>query len=169
MMPEGGRGSVDRAAALLHDAGQLVARVVRAASETAIHRIPVRHRIRVGTTNLAERSSVEERRRTKDAGPLPHEKAAMKLVSATCSAPPKAGAGSRLANSNATNCDCCAELGLEPPPTTDNQKATTTGAGVSPHDHPGHPLTGTSGLDQRDAYDHFSASRSPLKQAPAAA
>jgi transposase-like protein len=31
----------------------------------AIHRVPVRHRIRVRTTNLAERSFVEERRRTK--------------------------------------------------------------------------------------------------------
>ena len=30
----------------------------------AIHRVPVRHRIRVRTTNLAERSFVEERRRT---------------------------------------------------------------------------------------------------------
>ena len=31
----------------------------------AIHRVPVRHRIRLRTTNLAERSFVEERRRTK--------------------------------------------------------------------------------------------------------
>jgi len=31
----------------------------------AIHRVPVRHRIRVRTTNLAERSFEEERRRTK--------------------------------------------------------------------------------------------------------
>lgn len=30
----------------------------------AIHRVPVRHRIRVRTTNLAERSFVEQRRRT---------------------------------------------------------------------------------------------------------
>jgi hypothetical protein len=43
----------------------------------AIHRVPVRHRIRVRTTNLAERSFVEERRRTKVigrvllAGPVP--------------------------------------------------------------------------------------------------
>ena len=49
----------------------------------AIHRVPVRHRIRVRTTNLAERSFVEERRRTKVAGRLPGEKAAMKLVFAT--------------------------------------------------------------------------------------
>ena len=34
----------------------------------AIHRVPVRHRIRVRTTNLAERSFVEERRRTKVIG-----------------------------------------------------------------------------------------------------
>jgi hypothetical protein len=49
----------------------------------ASHRVPVRHRIRVRTTNLVERSFVEERRRTKVTGRLPDEKAAMKLVFAT--------------------------------------------------------------------------------------
>jgi transposase-like protein len=49
----------------------------------AIHRVPVRHRIRVRTTNLAERSFVEERRRTKVIPRLMDEKAAMKLVFAT--------------------------------------------------------------------------------------
>jgi transposase-like protein len=49
----------------------------------AIHRVPVRHRIRVRTTNLAERSFVEERRRTKVIPRFPDEKAAMKLVFAT--------------------------------------------------------------------------------------
>ena len=49
----------------------------------AIHRVPVRHRIRVRTTNLAERSFVEERRRTKVIPRFTDEKAAMKLVFAT--------------------------------------------------------------------------------------
>ena len=40
----------------------------------AIHRVPVRHRIRVRTTNLAERSFVEERRRTKVIGRFRDEK-----------------------------------------------------------------------------------------------
>jgi hypothetical protein len=40
-----------------------------------------------------------------------------------------------------------ADLGLDPPPTTDEQKTPLPGAGASPHDHPGHPFTGTTGLD----------------------
>jgi putative transposase len=49
----------------------------------AIHRIPHRHRIIVRTTNLAERSFVEERRRTKIIPRLNDERSAMKLVFAT--------------------------------------------------------------------------------------
>jgi transposase-like protein len=49
----------------------------------AVHRVPVRHRINVRTTNLAERSFVEERRRTKVIPRLLDEKSAMKLVFAT--------------------------------------------------------------------------------------
>jgi putative transposase len=49
----------------------------------AIHRVPVRHRIRVRTTNLAERSFVEERRRTKVIPRLTDEKTTLKLVFAT--------------------------------------------------------------------------------------
>jgi hypothetical protein len=49
----------------------------------AIHRVPVRHRIRVRTTNLCERSFVEERRRSKVIPRFTSEKAAMKLVFAT--------------------------------------------------------------------------------------
>lgn len=48
-----------------------------------IHRVPVRHRIRVRTTNLAERSFAEEHRRTKVIPRLMDEKAAMKLAYAT--------------------------------------------------------------------------------------
>lgn len=46
-------------------------------------RLPVRHRINVRTTNLLERSFVEERRRTKVIPRLMDEKSAMKLVFAT--------------------------------------------------------------------------------------
>ena len=49
----------------------------------AVHRVPVRHRIRVRTTNLAERSFEEERRRTKVIPRLMSEKATMKLAFAT--------------------------------------------------------------------------------------
>lgn len=46
----------------------------------AVHRVPVRHRIRVRTTNLAERSFAEERRRTKVIGRFNDERSAMELV-----------------------------------------------------------------------------------------
>ena len=49
----------------------------------AIHRVPVRHRIRVPTTNLAERSFGEKRRRTKVIPRLMSEKTTMKLAFAT--------------------------------------------------------------------------------------
>jgi transposase-like protein len=49
----------------------------------SIHRVPVRHRIRVRTTNLAERSFEEERRRTKVIPRLRSERAAVKLAFAT--------------------------------------------------------------------------------------
>jgi putative transposase len=46
-------------------------------------KVPVRHRINVRTTNLLERSFVEERRRTKVIPRFSDEKSAMKLVFAT--------------------------------------------------------------------------------------
>ena len=49
----------------------------------AIHRIPVRHRVNMRTTNLVERSFVEERRRTKVIPKLLDERSAMKLMFAT--------------------------------------------------------------------------------------
>ena len=49
----------------------------------AIHRVPVRHRIRVRTTNLAERSFEEERRRTKVIPRLMTERSTLKLAFAT--------------------------------------------------------------------------------------
>ena len=49
----------------------------------AIHRVPVRHRIRVRTTNLAERSFVGERRRTKVSRPVRRRTRGDELVFAT--------------------------------------------------------------------------------------
>lgn len=49
----------------------------------AIHWVPVRHRIRVRTTNLAERGFEEERRLTKVIPRLLSERATMKLAFAT--------------------------------------------------------------------------------------
>jgi putative transposase len=49
----------------------------------AIHRVPLRYRVKVRTTNLAERSFLEERRRTKVIPRPRSEKAALKLAFAT--------------------------------------------------------------------------------------
>jgi putative transposase len=90
----------------------------------AIHRVPVRHRIRVRTTNLAERSFVEERRRTKVIPRFPDEKAAMKLVFATLIR--AADRWCRVSISALERHQLTllrAELGLDPPPAnTDNRK-----------------------------------------------
>jgi transposase-like protein len=86
----------------------------------AIHRVPVRHRIRVRTTNLCERSFVEERRRSKVIPRFTSEKAAMKLVFATL-----IRAADRWCRVSITDLErhqlklLRAELGLDPPPTTD--------------------------------------------------
>ncbi|MCA1695887.1 MAG: IS256 family transposase [Actinobacteria bacterium] len=86
----------------------------------AIHRVPVRHRIRVRTTNLAERSFVEERRRTKVIPRLSDEKTTMKLVFATM-----IRTADRWCRVSVTDLErhqlrlLRAELGLDPPPATD--------------------------------------------------
>lgn len=90
----------------------------------AVHRVPVRHRIRVRTTNLAERSFEEERRRTKVIPRLMEEKAAMKLVFATL-----IRAAERWARVSVSDIErhqlklLRAELGLDPPPAI--EKGTT--------------------------------------------
>jgi transposase-like protein len=90
----------------------------------AIHRVPVRHRIRVRTTNLAERSFVEERRRTKVIPRFTDEKAAMKLVFATLIR--AADRWCRVSISDLERHQLTllrAELGLDPPPAnTDDRK-----------------------------------------------
>ena len=91
----------------------------------AIHRVPVRHRIRVRTTNLAERSFVEERRRTKVIPRFPNEQAAMKLVFATM-----IRAADRWCRVSISDLErhqlrlLRAELGLDPPPANTNDRKT---------------------------------------------
>jgi transposase-like protein len=83
----------------------------------AIHRVPVRHRIRVRTTNLAERSFEEERRRTKVIPRLMTEKATMKLAFATMIR--SAGRWCRVSVNEIERHQLRllrAELGLDPPP-----------------------------------------------------
>ena len=92
----------------------------------AIHRVPVRHRIRVRTTNLAERSFVEERRRTKVIGRFGDEHAAMKLVFATM-----IRAAQRWCRVSISDLErhqlklLRAELGIDPPPAGTDQHKTT--------------------------------------------
>ena len=91
----------------------------------AIHRVPVRHRIRVRTTNLAERSFVEERRRTKVIPRFPNEKAALKLVFATIIR--AADRWCRVSTSDLERHQLTllrAELGLDPPPANTNDRKT---------------------------------------------
>jgi hypothetical protein len=89
----------------------------------AIHRVPVRHRIRVRTTKLAERRFEEERRRTKVIPRLMDERAALKLVFATM-----IRAADRWCRVSITDLErhqlrlLRAELGLDPPPAADDAK-----------------------------------------------
>ena len=91
----------------------------------AIHRVPVRHRIRVRTTNLAERSFEEERRRTKVIPRLREEKTTLKLVFATM-----IRAADRWCRVSITELErhqlklLRVELGLDPPPATSQRKTT---------------------------------------------
>ncbi len=76
------------AARLIKDFAEIYPAAVKSFSEDleaslAHLKLPVRHRINVRTTNLLERSFVEERRRTKVIPRLMDEKSAMKLVFAT--------------------------------------------------------------------------------------
>ena len=91
----------------------------------AIHRVPVRHRIRVRTTNLAERSFVEERRRTKVIGRFNDERSAMKLVFATM-----IRAADRWCRVSISDLErhqlklLRNELGLDPPPASTDARKT---------------------------------------------
>ena len=77
-----------QAASLIESFGETYPAAVKSFSDDleaslAHLKLPVRHRINVRTTNLLERSFVEERRRTKVIPRLMDEKSAMKLVFAT--------------------------------------------------------------------------------------
>jgi putative transposase len=91
----------------------------------AIHRVPVRHRIRVRTTNLAERSFAEERRRTKVIGRFSDGQSAMKIVYATMIR--AADRWCRVAVSDLERHQLKllhAELGLDPPPASSTNRKT---------------------------------------------
>jgi putative transposase len=77
-----------QAASLIERFGEIYPAAIKSFAEDleaslAHLKLPVRHRINVRTTNLLERSFVEERRRTKVIPRLMGEKSAMKLVFAT--------------------------------------------------------------------------------------
>jgi putative transposase len=83
----------------------------------AVHKVPVRHKVAVRTTNLAERSFEEERRRTKVIPRLRTERAAIKLVFATMMR--AAERWSRLPVNELERRQLAllrADLGLDPPP-----------------------------------------------------
>jgi transposase-like protein len=91
----------------------------------AIHRVPVRHRIRVRTTNLAERSFVEERRRTKVIPRLTDEKTTMKLVFATMIRTAERWCRVSISDLERHQLRLLrAELGLDPPPATNDHHTT---------------------------------------------
>jgi putative transposase len=83
----------------------------------AIHRVPVRHRIRVRTTNLAERSFEEERRRTKVIPRLMTERSTMKLAFATMIRTAQRWCRVSVSDLERHQLRLLrAELGLDPPP-----------------------------------------------------
>ena len=87
----------------------------------AIHRVPVRHRIRVRTTNLAERSFEEERRRTKVIPRLMSEKATMKLAFATMIRTAERWCRVSINDLERHQLKLLrAQLGLDPPPAEDH-------------------------------------------------
>jgi putative transposase len=94
----------------------------------SIHRVPVRHRIRVRTTNLAERSFEEERRRTKVIPRLMSERATMKLAFATM-----IRSAERWCRVSINDLErhqlrlLRAELGLDPPPLQDQRRKRGSG------------------------------------------
>lgn len=89
----------------------------------AIHRLPVRHRLVCRTTNLAERSFEEERRRSKVIPRFSNERSAMKLVFATlirCASRWNRVSVSELERRQLDQLR--AELGLDPPPAGSNEE-----------------------------------------------
>jgi putative transposase len=86
-------------------------------------KVPVRHRINVRTTNLLERSFVEERRRTKVIPRLMDEKSAMKLVFATLMRVSKRWSRVSISELERKRLKLLRrELGIDPPPEEEKRK-----------------------------------------------
>lgn len=89
-------------------------------------KLPVRHRVHTRTTNLLERSFVEERRRTKVIPRLRDEKSAMKLVFATLIRCSERWRGVSINDLERQQLILLRrEIGLDPPPSTNDRKAGT--------------------------------------------
>jgi putative transposase len=87
----------------------------------AVQWVPVRHRVKLRTTNLAERSFLEERRRTKVIPRLRSEKAALKLAFATMVRASERWCRVPMSDLERRQLELLrAELGLDSPP-TDNE------------------------------------------------
>lgn len=92
----------------------------------AIHKVPVRHRVFVRTTNLAERSFEEERRRTKVIPRLMSERSAMKLVFATLIRCSKRWCRVSISDIERRQLIVLREqLGLDPPPAGGDKRRAT--------------------------------------------
>jgi putative transposase len=86
-------------------------------------KVPVRHRINVRTTNLLERSFVEERRRTKVIPRLMDEKSAMKLVFATLMRVSERWSRVSISELERKRLKLLRrELGIDPPPEEEKRK-----------------------------------------------
>ena len=90
-----------------------------------IHRVPVRHRLRGRTPHLGERCFVEERRRSTVIPRFTSEKAATKLVFATLIRAADRGCRVSITDLERHQLKLLrAELGLDPPPATDQSTKT---------------------------------------------
>jgi putative transposase len=91
-------------------------------------KLPVRHRINVRTTNLLERSFVEERRRTKVIPRLMDEKSAMKLVFATLIRVSERWSRVSISELERKRLELLRrELGIDPPPHEQRRKSRAQG------------------------------------------
>jgi putative transposase len=91
-------------------------------------KLPVRHRINVRTTNLLERSFLEERRRTKVIPRLMDEKSAMKLVFATLIRVSERWSRVSISELERKRLELLRrELGIDPPPNEQRRKSRAEG------------------------------------------
>ncbi len=95
-------------------------------------KMPVRHRINVRTTNLLERSFLEERRRTKVIPRLMDEKSAMKLVFATLMRVSERWSRVSFSELERQRLKLLRrELGIEPPPSEKKREVRREGSEVA--------------------------------------